>query len=167
MEQLESVSGTLIWYYYICPREVWLMARQVTPDEDDPNIEIGRFIQEQRYPREKKEMAVGNSKIDVVKRKNGTVIVSEVKKSSRYMESSRMQLLFYLKQLREHGIDARGELLFPEERKKVEVNLTDDALQEVQEVETTILALANAPTPPPPKKIPFCRQCGYREYCWS
>lgn len=112
-------------------------------------------------------MAVGNSKIDVVKRKNGTVIVSEVKKSSRYMESSRMQLLFYLKQLREHGIDARGELLFPEERKKVEVNLTDDALQEVQEVETTILALANAPTPPPPKKIPFCRQCGYREYCWS
>ena len=167
LEQLESVNGTLIWYYYICPREVWLMARQVTPDEDDPNIEIGRFIHEERYSREKKEIAVGNSKIDVVKRKNGTVIVSEVKKSSRYMESSRMQLLFYLKQLSERGIDARGELSFPEERKKVEVNLTDDTLQELQEAETAILALANAPAPPPPKKIPFCRQCGYREYCWS
>lgn len=41
-----NVTGTLVWYYYICPREVWLMARQLTPDEDNPNIDLGRFIGE-------------------------------------------------------------------------------------------------------------------------
>lgn len=167
VDRFDYINGTLIWYYYICPREVWLMARQMTPDEDDPNIEIGRFIHEQSYRRNKKEIAIGNSKIDVIKRQNGTVIVSEVKKSSRYLESSRMQLLFYLKQLDERGIQAHGELLFPEERKKVEVALTEDSLRELQETEAAILTLANATAPPPPKKISFCRKCGYREYCWS
>lgn len=167
VETLKHVNGTLIWYYYICPREVWLMARQVTPDEDDSNIEIGRYIHEQRYRREKKEITVGNSKMDLVKRQNGTVIVSEVKKSSKYLESSRMQLLFYLKQLYEHGIQAYGELLFPEERKKIEVVLTEESLKELQHTEEAILTLANEASPPPPKKISFCRNCGYREYCWS
>lgn len=167
MDTLGHINGTLIWYYYICPREVWLMARQITPDDDDPNIVVGRFIHEQSYRREKKEIAVAHSKIDLVKRKNGTVIVSEVKKSSRYLHSSRMQLLFYLKQLNDHGIQAEGELLFPEERKKIEVVLTEKATKELQETEETILKLANKSTPPPPKKISFCRNCGYREYCWS
>ncbi|HDD45046.1 MAG TPA: Dna2/Cas4 domain-containing protein, partial [Candidatus Desulfofervidus auxilii] len=26
-----SFPATLIWYYYICPREAWLMSRQLTP----------------------------------------------------------------------------------------------------------------------------------------
>lgn len=169
MEPLKEVNGTLIWYYYICPREVWLMARQMTPDEDDPNIEIGRFIHENRYRsgRDKKEIEVGNSKIDLVKRENGTLIVSEVKKSSRYLESSRMQLLYYLKQLRLRGMEAQGELLFPEERKKVDVTLTEDSMKTLAQAESAILDLANRPTPPPPKKIAYCRNCGYREYCWS
>ncbi len=29
------VNGTLIWYYFICQREVWLMGHQLNPDEDN------------------------------------------------------------------------------------------------------------------------------------
>ncbi|OUM88219.1 MAG: CRISPR-associated protein Cas4 [Bacillus thermozeamaize] len=166
-EVLEHVNGTLIWYYCICPREAWLMARQITPDEDDPNIVIGRFLHEQRYAREKKEILVDAGKMDVVKLTDEGVVVREVKKSSRYLESSRMQLLYYLKLMREHGIEARGELLFPEERKKEEVFLTAENLQKLEQTEAAILRLVNQPAPPPPKKISFCRQCAYREYCWA
>jgi len=49
-----NVSGTLVWYYYICPREVWLIGHQINPDEDDANVSLGRFIQDYSYPRERK-----------------------------------------------------------------------------------------------------------------
>lgn len=54
------VTGTLVWYYYICHREVWLMGRQITPDEDDSNVELGRFLHQLRYGRDKKEINLGN-----------------------------------------------------------------------------------------------------------
>lgn len=166
-EVLEHVNGTLIWYYCICPREAWLMARQITSDQDDPNIVIGRFLHEQRYVREKKEILLDGGKLDVVKMKDGDIVVREVKKSSRYMKSAKMQLLYYLKLMKEHGIEARGELLFPEERKKEEVWLTEDNIQKLEQTETAILQLVNQPSPPPPKKISFCHSCAYREYCWA
>jgi CRISPR-associated exonuclease Cas4 len=41
-----EVNGTLVWYYSICKREVWLMSRNISPDQRDTNIDIGRFIHE-------------------------------------------------------------------------------------------------------------------------
>ena len=41
------VNGTLIWYYNICRREVWLMCRNIVPDQSDENIDYGRFMHEQ------------------------------------------------------------------------------------------------------------------------
>jgi len=48
------LTGTLIWYYYICPREVWLMARELVPDQEDPFIEIGRILSGESYKRERR-----------------------------------------------------------------------------------------------------------------
>lgn len=36
------VNGTLIWYYTVCHRQVWLMARHLTPDEQDDNVVLGK-----------------------------------------------------------------------------------------------------------------------------
>ncbi|WP_282432471.1 Dna2/Cas4 domain-containing protein [Pelotomaculum schinkii] len=58
-----------MWYYYICPREVWLHRCQIIPDQDDTNVSLGRFIQDYSYPRERKELAVRNSKRDVFRGK--------------------------------------------------------------------------------------------------
>ncbi|HHW44423.1 MAG TPA: Dna2/Cas4 domain-containing protein [Desulfotomaculum sp.] len=79
-----GVSGTLVWYYYICPRQVWLISHQLTPDAENDNLAYGRFIGETSYAREKKELAVGASKMDVYHFANGEFVVGEVKKSSRY-----------------------------------------------------------------------------------
>lgn len=110
------VSGTLIWYFYICHREVWLIGHQITPDQDNDNVSLGRFIQDYSYLRERKELQVGNSKMDVFHVSDGGLVVGEVKKSSKYSESARMQLAFYLAELKERGIEARGELRFPLEK---------------------------------------------------
>ena len=52
------------------------------------------------------------------------MVVGEVKKTSKFKESARMQLLYYLKQLKDMGIQATGFLAFPKEKKKEEIILT-------------------------------------------
>jgi len=117
-----SINGTLIWYYYICKREVWLMSRYIVPDQENANIDLGRFIHDEAYERQKKEINLGNIVLDIFRKEKGQLIIGEVKKTSRYEKSAMMQLAFYLKELKEHGVNASGELLFPKERKKLKLN---------------------------------------------
>lgn len=121
-----DVNGTHIWYYFICKREVWLITHQIAADQEDDNLEIGRFISETSYQRQKKEMLIGNIKVDRIRREGDTLVVGEVKKSSTYEKSAYYQLLFYLDTLRKMGIEAKGELLFPKEKKVTKVEWTEE-----------------------------------------
>ena len=123
---MKQITGTLIWYYYICPREVWLMSHELNPNQEDSFLEIGRLLQEDSYKREKKEIAVGNMKIDLIRKGNGRLIIGEVKKSSHFENSARMQLAFYLYRLKRYGVKAEGELLIPKEKKRISVRLTSN-----------------------------------------
>lgn len=91
-----SINGTLIWYYYICQREVWLISHGIEADQEDENIQIGKWIHENSYSREKKELDFGNIKVDITDNKDGSLIIQEIKKSSKFIKSAKMQLLFYL-----------------------------------------------------------------------
>lgn len=162
-----TVTGTLIWYYYICKREVWLMAHQLVPDQDQENLQIGKIIGENSYPRDKKEIDIGNAKIDLIRTEKGELVIGEVKKSSRFVESASKQLLFYLLQLKEMGIIARGELLFPEERGKLEVLLDEATEQEIRLAVADIEYIVSMDKPPETVRNKYCRNCAYSEFCWA
>lgn len=162
-----SVTGTLVWYYCICKREVWLMARHMVPNEDDTNIDIGRFIHETAYARDKKEIDLGSAKIDLIRNENGELVVGEVKKSSRFMESARWQLLFYLSTLKQIGIEAKGELMIPTEKKREEVILDEASEIKLKEIIADIENIALSEKAPVPNKNKYCRNCAYSEFCWS
>ena len=162
-----NVNGTLVWYYFVCKREVWLMAHNIIPDQDDFNIDLGKFIHENSYSREKKELTIGNVKVDVLNKKDGYLMVGEVKKTSKYIESAKMQLAYYLLELKRHGLEGTGVLMFPRERKRIEMTLDDELIKELEEIEKDILSICYAPCPEEPKKIGFCKKCGYNEFCWA
>ena len=162
-----NVTGTLIWYYYICHREVWLMARNVVPDQDNSNVDLGRFIHEQSYQREKKEISFGNIKLDIVKKGKEGLVIGEVKKSSKFESSARMQLAYYLSELEKAGLKAKGELCFPKEKKRENVELTDQLRAELDMAVRDILRIAYLDGPPGPVKIKWCKNCAYAEFCWS
>ncbi len=162
-----EVTGTHIWYYFICQRELWLISHQIAADQDDENLDLGRFINEITYQKNKREILIGNIKVDRIRREGGTLVIGEVKKSSRFMESSRYQLLYYLDVLRKMGIEARGELLFPEEKNKEIIEWTLEAKQRLDQAIADIRRIALRPVPPKPEKIKYCRKCAYREYCWA
>jgi len=164
---MDRITPTLVWYYYICHREVWLMARDIIPEEDNDLIELGRTIHEHSYKKEKKEIALNGMKIDMLKKSDGTYILCEIKKSSKFELSAKMQLAYSLYKLKEMGIHAKGELLVPKEKKRIEVELNAELEREIQSAITDIEEIINNEQPPPPKRNKFCGRCGYNYFCWA
>jgi CRISPR-associated exonuclease Cas4 len=161
-----NITGTLVWYYYICRREVWLMAHGLEPDQDNLSIDVGRLVHETSFRREKKEIQFDNVKMDIVTDGEDRTIVAEIKKSSRFKKSATMQLAFYLSKLKEAGVEASGELRFPTEKRREEVELSQDVMEELELAFEDIRSIAAMNIPPPPEKLKYCSSCGYREFCW-
>ena len=162
-----QITGTLVWYYAICPREAWLMAHEMEPEKDFELLAEGRLNQEAHYKRAVKEISLPGMRLDQVRREGGKLIVSEVKKSSRFLPATRLQLGYYLWRLQREEIEASGEILIPEERKREVLELTPEFSEEIERTVASIEALAEEPVPPLAKKIPFCKRCAYAEFCWS
>lgn len=165
MRQLD-VNGTMIWYYYICKREVWMVARHIACDQRDENIDIGRFIHNNTYKRDKKEVKVEGVKIDRISKNGKDILISEIKKSSKYEEASKMQLLLYLQILKRKGIEAKGILKYPKEKKNLEIELDDKSEGLLNNTKRKILKIVYSETPPPPVRNKYCNRCAYKEMCW-
>lgn len=161
------VNGTLVWYYNICQREVWLMYRNIIPDQKDTNIDIGKFIHEESYKRNPKEITFGNVRFDILEKTKEGIVVGEIKKTSKYKEASKYQLLYYLNVLKQSGTNAKGVLLYPNEKKRENIELTSENINKLNDMIKEINNIAEAENAPKVKKINFCKHCAYREYCYS
>lgn len=162
-----ETNGTLIWFYNICKKEVWFMSHGIVPDQSDENIDLGRFIHEFSYKRDDKEISFGSIKFDVIFQSKKELVIGETKKSSKYEEASKWQLMYYLKVLNDAGINAKGVLLYPQERKRKDINLDDKAKNELDEMAKEIEKITNNDIPPEIKNNKYCAKCGYREYCFA
>lgn len=161
------IGGTLVWYWSICHRQVWLICRGIEPDPQDEYLTLGRLIDETTYTRERHQVSFGDSKFDFIQSSEGKLIVCEVKKSSRAEKAARLQLAHYLYELSKAGMVADGVLAFPKEKKRVSVELTDDLKSALDNIYDEIKTLTELPTPPPAKKSAYCNKCSYAEYCWG
>ncbi len=162
-----EITGTLVWYYFICHRQVWLMAHSISPDEDNVLIDLGRIIHQEFFKRENKEFELGSVKIDIIKANEKYVLVAEIKKSSKFLESAMMQLVYYLWRLKILGINAKGKLLFPKERKHLDIELNDELENKLINALNHVKEIASSDKAPKACRIRYCRNCAYFEFCWS
>jgi CRISPR-associated exonuclease Cas4 len=168
MTEDAKITGTLVWYYAICPRECWLMAHQLEPERDFDLLAEGRLNTEAHYAREAKEITLpGGVRVDKVRREDGKLVLSEIKKSSRFLPAAKLQLAYYLWVLEQEGVYAEGEVLVPEERQREEVRLEGETRRELQTVMSAIQGLVVQPGPPEAKWLHYCKTCAYAEFCWS
>jgi CRISPR-associated exonuclease Cas4 len=158
------ITGTLVWYYFVCKREVWLMGREITPDEDFPSLDIGRAVHEIYYQRMRKEVQLEGIKLDVVI--DRSMVVCEVKTSSKFLQAAKFQLLYYLYRLEEMGLKMKGEIRIPKERKRITVSLDEENRDQLLKALDGIKKIVCAEKPPEAVRIPYCRRCAYREFCW-
>ena len=164
LESGKIITGTLIWYYFICKREVWLMSRELAPDQDSAPLEIGRAVHDIYYERDRKELSLEGIKLDVVRRRKG--LVFEIKTSSRFLKAAKFQLLYYLYRLEEMGVKMKGEIRIPRERKRVPVLLNDKTRGELLKTLKEIKEIVRMERPPKPVKTYYCKRCAYKEFCW-
>jgi len=157
--------------FMVCPRQAWLMSRQMTADQENSYIDIGRLIDDTSFVREKKKIYIADleAMIDMVTKKDGSYFIAEIKKSSNKLESGIFQLKYYLYLLKKKkGVDIKGIIKVPKEKLSETVELFPDDIVKIEgiliEIES-LLKLEKAPVLD--KKLSFCPRCGHYEFCWS
>jgi len=165
MYKLSRLNGTIFYAYQVCPREAWFYYHRLNPPQENELLLLGRLVHEDSYQRARKEIFVDQLlKIDLFRDE----MVAEVKKSSRHKEAARLQLAYYLYYLKhEKGLEMKGVLLFPKERKTEQIKLTAELEQKIKDVLKEMVEIFLKSTPPKPKKISYCRTCSFQEVCWG
>jgi CRISPR-associated exonuclease Cas4 len=131
---------------------------------DNEDILLGKLIHRKSYSRERKNIKTGDVSFDFVKGSDGTIIF-EIKKSSRLKDPAMYQLYYYLWIAKRLGVNARGSLLYPREKRRVDVELTPEIEEEMEDLLRGIEGIASLHVPPPATHKPYCRRCSYYELC--
>lgn len=161
------ITPSLINAFCICRRKAWLQSRSINPQQDYSNISIGRTIDETSYKRQKRSITIDNMKIDLIEESNEKPLICEVKKSSAGKKAAIMQIAYYLYRLKEMGIEAKGRLLLPKERKRETVELDEELEEEIKKLVKEVKELISLDKPPELKRTKFCRRCAYFEFCFT
>jgi len=162
LEDGRPITGTMVWYAMICPRQVWLMAHGITPDPENPQISYGRAIN--CLFADEIDFSLDGMKVDLFVSARG--LVYEIKSSYKFVQATKFQVLYYLYRLKLAGINAKGIIKVPYHRKKLLVVLTNKNVEELLQILKKIKDIVRMDCPPAPRRTKMCSKCGYKDYCW-
>lgn len=162
-----KVNGTLINYYFHCKRQCYLHGNRLNLEDNSENVKIGKAIHEEKSSRSSNsEITIDNIKID----KLTSEYLVEIKKSDADVEACKWQLIYYLKVLRDKGIDRKGRLEFVEKNKGnnkiLYFELSDEILEQLDRHIRAIKILLEEQSIPEVLNKPKCKKCAYYEYCY-
>lgn len=161
-----KVNGTLVNYYFHCRRQCYLFGNRMNMEDNSEEVKIGKAIHEERNNRENTELAIENIRLD----KLTGEYLTELKKSDADHVAAKWQLLYYLKVLKEKGIERKGKLEFAEKnktgKKTVLLELTEDTEKELLGYISEIEDLLEQDKIPPVLNSGSCKKCAYYEYCY-
>ena len=162
---MKFINSYIIQAYLTCPREAWYAYHAISADQSHDALTLGRLVHQHSYQRDKKEIFIDHLlKIDLIRDQ----LVAEIKKSSRHIHAAEMQLLYYLYYLKKNkGLNLHGMLLIPKEKKTIEVILTKEKEEKLEQLIQEIQDIMSKECPPQLKRNKFCPQCAYYEICWS
>lgn len=161
------MNGTIINYYFHCKRQCYMFAHRLNLEDNSEIVKVGKAIHEAKAKNpENTEIKIENIALDKINRE----YVTEIKKSDADIEASKWQLLYYLKILRDKGIERKGKLEFIEknksDRKLLFVELNEDIEKELENHIQEIEKLLEAKDLPEVINKSGCKKCAYYEYCY-
>lgn len=162
-----NVSGTIINYYFHCKRQCWLFAHRINMEENSEDVRIGRAIHELRFQDDKRsELQIENIRVDKLTEE----YLEELKKSDADIEAAKWQTLYYLKVLKDRGIERKGKIVFHEKKKQDKkvlfIELSDEMEKQLNQVLQEIEEYITGSKPAPPALEKKCKRCSYYEYCF-
>ncbi|MDK2921569.1 MAG: CRISPR-associated exonuclease Cas4 [Desulfonauticus sp.] len=162
-----QITSSIIEAYIFCKKQAWLMSRQISGDQYNDFLAIGRLISEESFKRDKKEILIDGGKIDFVRNDDGVLTLVEVKKSEKFLEAAKIQLLYYLFRLKNKGYIVKGEIHIPKSKKVFPVEINEENEFNLKRILKEINELLNREKLPAIKFSSKCRNCSYFEFCWS
>ena len=55
-----TYTGTQINYYFVCHRKLWLFSKNISFEDENEYVQLGKLIDESSYKRNKKQIEIGN-----------------------------------------------------------------------------------------------------------
>jgi len=164
LEELK-ISGLKVNYYFICKRKLWLFDRKITMEDKSEKVLLGALLHEISYKKDKpKEVLIDNLiSIHILDSFN----IREVKYSNKMEKADRMQILYYLYYLKKLGINKKGIINYPKQRKREFIELKPENEEEVEKILVEIDKILKQEKPPPVINEPYCKKCAYFEFCYG
>lgn len=161
------MNGTIINYYFHCKRQCYMFAHRLNLEDNSEIVRVGKAIHEDKAKSsENSEIKIDNIVLDKINSK----YVVEIKKSDADIEACKWQLLYYLKILKDKGIEREGKLEFIEknktDRKIIFIELNEEIEKELNEHISKIEELLSMDELPTVINKPACKKCAYYEYCY-
>lgn len=161
-----KLTGSLINYYIHCKRQCWLSYNKINMEYNSEAVSIGKALHKKKYKDKKhSEVFINNIRLDKINDK----YVIETKKSDYDIEAAKWQLIFYLKELKDLGIEREGKLEIleknnPNSKKVYHIKLTTEVEMKLNRLIKEIYEFLETKQPPICQN---CNQklCSYYEYC--
>ena len=161
----KDITGLMVYYYEVCKRKLWYFANEIQLEENNSNVILGKLLEENTYTRDEKKINIdGVINIDFIRSKK---ILHEIKKSNSIEPASLLQVQYYLYYLEKKGlIGLKGILDYPLLKQTVEVNLTDEDRENLDNIIIGIKEILRKESPPALEKKGICKKCAYFDLCF-
>ena len=161
----KDITGLMVYYYEVCKRKLWYFVNEIQLEENNSNVILGKLLEENTYTRDEKKINIdGIINIDFIRSKK---ILHEIKKSNSIEPASLLQVQYYLYYLEKKGlIGLKGILDYPLLKQTVEVNLTGEDRENLDNIIIGIKEILGKESPPALEKNGICKKCAYFDLCF-
>lgn len=161
----KDITGLMVYYYEVCKRKLWYFVNEIQLEENNSNVILGKLLEENTYTRDEKKINIdGVINIDFIRSKK---ILHEIKKSNSIEPASLLQVQYYLYYLEKKGlIGLKGILDYPLLKQTVEVNLTNEDRENLDNIIIGIKEILRKESPPALEKNGICKKCAYFDLCF-
>ena len=161
----KDITGLMVYYYEVCKRKLWYFVNEIQLEENNSNVILGKLLEENTYTRDEKKINIdGVINIDFIRSKK---ILHEIKKSNSIEPASLLQVQYYLYYLEKKGlIGLKGILDYPLLKQTVEVNLTNEDRENLDNIIIGIKEILRKESPPILEKKGICKKCAYFDLCF-
>lgn len=162
------LTATLINYYHLCHRKMWLHANHIRMEHTSEAVAEGKQLHEHAYPQRAeryREITLDGSKIDFYDPYDK--VVHEIKKSDKLEHSHVAQVQFYLYLLRKNGVEgATGLIEYPKLRQTQTVTLPEEDVPMILGWIQDIERIVESDQCPGRIAKSKCRSCSYFDFCY-
>ncbi len=161
----EKITGTMIYYYFVCQRKCWYSIHGISMESENENVQIGKSLDELSYAGERKHILINDEiNLDFIKK---TGVIHEIKKSRKIEEAAIWQVKYYLYYLKKRHVESLvAKIDYPLVKQTVDVELSKEDELKLEVIMQKIQDLAHQNQPTIVEKMRKCYQCAYHDLCF-